>query len=158
MSIQKTIPLPKLFANQMIYLDHELIEKKKINLHEMQLAVASFLNQFEGIAYAKAAFEMEANNFPGGVLESFQNNFHIKRTGDVLIKYEDGWQPKDKFNPLDYTENSQVPLIWYGAGIRKGTTMQRTDATDIAPTIAAFLGIAPPSSVTGKVIEEVIKH
>ena len=108
----------ELFANQMIYLDHELIEKKKINLHEMQLAVASFLNQFQGIAYAKAAFEMEANNFPGGVLESFQNNFHIKRTGDVLIKYEDGWQPKDKFNPLDYTENTLVPLIWYGAGIK----------------------------------------
>ena len=148
----------ELFANQMIYLDHELIEKKKINLHEMQLAVASFLNQFEGIAYAKAASEMEANNFPGGILESFQNNFHIKRSGDVLIKYEDGWQPKDKFNPPDYTENSQVPLIWYGAGIRKGTTMQRTDATDILPTIAAFLGIAPPVAVTGKVIEEVIKH
>jgi len=148
----------ELFASQMIYLDHELIEKKKINLHEIQLAAASFLNQFGGIAHARAASELEANNFPGGELESFQNNFHIKRSGDVLIKYEDGWQPKDKFNPLDYTESSQVPLIWYGAGIKKGTTMQRTDATDIVPTIAAFLGIAPPSAVTGKVIEEVFKH
>jgi len=148
----------ELFANQMIYFDHEMIEKKKVNLHEMQTTVASFLNQFEGIAYAKAALEIEANNFPGGVLEPFQNNFHIKRSGDVLIKYEDGWQPKDKFNPLDYTDNSQVPLVWYGAGIKKGTTMRRTSATDIAPTIAAFLGIAPPSSVTGKAIEELIKH
>ena len=148
----------ELFASQMIYLDHELIEKKKLNLHEMQNTVALFLNQFEGIAFAKAALEIEANNFPGGELESFQNNFHIKRSGDVLIKYEDGWQPKDKFNPLDYTDNSQVPLVWYGAGIKKGTTMTRTNATDIVPTIAAFLGIAPPSSVSGKVIEELIKH
>ncbi len=148
----------ELFANQQIYLNHELIEKKKLSIHEMQSAVALFLNQFEGIAYAKEALELEANNFPGGALAPFQNNFHIKRSGDVLIKYENGWQPKDKFSPLDYTENSQVPLVWYGAGIKKGTTMRRTDATDIVPTIAAFLGIAPPSAVTGNVIEEIMKH
>lgn len=148
----------ELFTNQMIYLDHELIEKKKINLHDMQSTVALFLSQFQGIAFAKASLEIEDHNLAGGEMEPFQNNFHIKRSGDVLIKYEDGWQPKDKFNPLDYTDNTQVPLVWYGAGIKKGTCLRRTDATDIVPTIAAFLGIAPPSAVTGKAIEEVIKH
>ena len=148
----------ELFTNQQIYLDRELLEKKKINLKEMQINVASFLSQFEGIAFAKAACQLEADNFPGGPLESFQNNFHIKRSGDVLIRYEDGWQPKDKFNPLDYTDNNQVPLVWYGAGITKGTTMRKTSATDVAPTVAAFLGIAPPSSMTGRVIEELFKH
>jgi hypothetical protein len=146
----------ELFTNQQIYLDHELVEKKKINLQEMQATIASFLNQFEGIAFAKAASELEADNFPGGPLEPFQNNYHIKRSGDVLIRYEDGWQPKDKFNPVDYTDNSQVPLVWFGAGITKGTTLRRTDATDVVPTIAAFLGIAPPSSVTGRAIDELI--
>jgi hypothetical protein len=148
----------ELFTNQQIYLNRELIVKQKVNLQEIQLAVASFLNQFEGIAYAKAAHELEADNFPGGLLAPFQNNYHIKRSGDVLIKYEDGWQPKDKFNPIDYTDNTQVPLVWYGAGITKGTTLRRTDATDIVPTIAAILGIAPASSVSGKAIEELIKH
>ena len=148
----------ELFTNQQVYLNHELIEKKKHNLHEMQSTVALFLNQFEGIAFSKEALDLESNNYSGGVLAPFQNNFHIKRSGDVLIKYEDGWQPKDKFNPLDYTENTQVPLVWYGAGIKKGTTMRRTDATDIVPTIAAFLGIAPPAAVTGDVIEEIMKH
>jgi len=149
----------QMFANQQVYLDHDLIEKKKINLHDMQKEIASFLDQFVGIAYSKASFEIESDNFlGGGPLEAFQNNFHIKRSGDVLIKYEDGWMPKDKFQPADYTENSQVPLVWYGSGIQKGTTLRRTSATDIVPTIAAFLGIAPPNSVTGKVIEELIKH
>ena len=148
----------ELYTNQQIYLNHDQIEKKKINLQEIQTTVASFLNQFEGIAYAKAALEIEADNFPGGTLEPFQNNYNIKRSGDVLIKYEDGWQPKDKFNPVDYTDNSQIPLVWYGNGITKGTTLRRTNATDIVPTVAAFLGIAPASCVTGKVIEELIKR
>lgn len=144
----------QLFTNQQIYLNHDLIEKKKLDLKEVQNSVALFLNQFEGIAYAKGALELEANNFPGGLLEPFQNNYHIKRSGDILIKYVDGWQPKDKFNPVDYTDNNQVPLVWYGAGIKRGTTLRRTNATDIVPTIAAFLGISPAGSVSGNVIQE----
>ncbi len=147
----------EMFTNQQLYLNHELIEKKKLNLHDIQKEVASFLDQFEGIAWTKASFEIESDNFlGGGPLEAFQNNFNIKRSGDVLIRYEDGWMPKDKFNQPDYTENTQVPLVWYGDGIKKGTTLRRTSATDIVPTIAALLGINPSNSVTGKVIEEVI--
>ncbi len=88
----------ELFSNQQLYLNHDLIEKKKLNLHDVQKEVASFLDQFEGIAWSKASFEIESDNFlGGGPLEAFQNNFNIKRSGDVLIKYEDGWMPKDKF-------------------------------------------------------------
>ena len=144
------------FSNQQLYLNHELAAKKKINLRDMQAETASFLNQFEGIAYAKAAFEIESDNFLGGPLASFQNNFHIKRSGDVMIRYEEGWLPKEKYKAVDYTDNDQVPLVWYGAGIKKGTTLKKTDATDVVPTICALLGIVPPGSTTGMVIEEIL--
>jgi len=144
------------FGFQQLYLNHDLVAKKKINLREMQAEAAWFLNQFEGIAYAKAAFEIESDNFLGGPLASFQNNFHIKRSGDVMIRYEEGWLPKEKYKSVDYTDNDQVPLVWYGAGIQKGTTLRKTDATDVVPTICAFLGIVPPGSSTGVVIEEIL--
>jgi predicted AlkP superfamily pyrophosphatase or phosphodiesterase len=147
------------FANQNVYLNHDLIEKKKINLNVIQSDVAVFLNQFEGIAFAKAAFEIEADNFlGGGPLEAFQNNYYPKRSGDVMVKYEDGWMPKDKFLPVDYTENNQVSLVWYGGSISKGITFRRTNATDIVPTISALIGIMPPNTTTGKVISELIKN
>jgi hypothetical protein len=144
------------FSNQHIYLNQELVARKKLNLREVQAETARFLNQFEGIAYAKAAFEIESDNLSGGPLEAFQNNFHIKRSGDVMIRYEEGWLPKDKYKSIDYTDNNQVPLVWYGAGIGKGTTLKRTDATDVVPTICAFLGIVPPNSAAGQVIEQII--
>ncbi len=146
------------FSNQQLYLNHELVAKKKINLRDIQVETARFLNQFEGIAYAKAAFEIESDNFTGGPLTAFQNNFHVKRSGDVLIRYEDGWLPKEKYKSVDYTDNDQVPLVWYGAGVKKGTTLKVTDATDVVPTICALLGIVPPNSSTGSVIEEILNR
>ncbi len=144
------------FSNQQLYLNHELIAKKKVDLHGIQAETARFLNQFEGVAYAKAAFEIESDNFLGGPLASFQNNFHIKRSGDVMIRYEDGWIPREKYKSIDYTDNDQVPLVWYGAGVKKGTTVRKTDVTDVVPTICALLGIVPPNSATGSVIEEIL--
>jgi hypothetical protein len=127
------------FSNQQLYLNHELISKKKINLHDIQTETALFLNQFEGIAYTKPAFEIESENFFGGPLAAFQNNYHIKRSGDVLIKYEEGWLPKEKYKSVDYADNDQVPLVWYGGTVKKGTTLKRTNATDVVPTICALL-------------------
>lgn len=144
------------FSNQQLYLNHELAAKKKLNLREIQAETARFLNQFEGIAYAKAASEIESDNFLGGPLAAFQNNFHIKRSGDVMIRYEEGWMPKEKYKGIDYTDNDQVPLVWYGAGIKKGSTVKKTDATDVVPTICAFLGIVPPNQSTGCAISEVL--
>ncbi|MCE1198491.1 MAG: alkaline phosphatase family protein [Marinilabiliales bacterium] len=144
------------FSNQQLYLNHDLAAKKKLDLREIQSETARFMNQFEGIAYAKAAFEIESANFIGGPLAAFQNNFHIKRSGDVMIRFEDGWMPKDKYKQIDYSDNDQVPLVWYGAGIKKGTILRKTDATDVVPTICAFLGIAPPANTTGSVIEEIL--
>lgn len=144
------------FSNQQLYLNHELASKKKLNLRELQFETARFLNQFEGIAYAKAAYEIESDNLQGGPLASFQNNFNIKRSGDVMVRYEEGWLPKEKYKSIDYTDNNQVPLVWYGAGIKKGTTLKMTDATDVVPTVCAILGIVPPNSSSGQVIEEVL--
>jgi hypothetical protein len=145
------------FSNQQLYLNHDLISKKKLNLRDVQAETARFLNQFEGIAYAKAAAEIESDNFLGGPLSAFQNNFYIKRSGDVMIRYEEGWLSKDKYKSIDYTDNDQVPLLWYGAGVKKGVTYRKTDATDVVPTICAMLGIVPPGSSTGIVIDEIIK-
>jgi hypothetical protein len=144
------------FSNQQLYLNHDLALKKKLSIRELQFETARFLNQFEGIAYSKAAYEIESDNLEGGPLASFQNNFYIKRSGDVMIRYEEGWLPKEKYKSIDYTDNNQVPLVWYGAGIRKGTTLRKTDATDVVPTVCAILGIVPPNSSSGQVIEEIL--
>ena len=52
--------------------------------------------------------------------------------------------------------NSSV-LIMAGAGVRKGDVERTIWLTDVAPTVAALLGIGPPAGCEGRAIWEVLE-
>ncbi|HJS43270.1 MAG TPA: alkaline phosphatase family protein [Gemmatimonadales bacterium] len=47
-------------------------------------------------------------------------------------------------------DDAHVPIIFWGSGIRKGSYATRMNTVDIAPTLAALLGISPLSLVDGR--------
>ena len=53
--------------------------------------------------------------------------------------------------------DTHVPLLFYGKGIKKGSTLKKTVITDIAPTLSALLGINFPSAATGQPLEFVLE-
>ena len=56
-----------------------------------------------------------------------------------------------------YRYNAHVPLAFYGAGIRKQVVKTPVDQADIAPTLAALLGIEGIPDADGKPLAEVKK-
>jgi len=50
-----------------------------------------------------------------------------------------------------------LPMIIMGAAFRRGRYMQAATPTDIAPTLAAVMGVEAPSSSTGRVLVEALK-
>jgi predicted AlkP superfamily pyrophosphatase or phosphodiesterase len=53
-------------------------------------------------------------------------------------------------------DDTHVPLLFWGAGIRAGTFAQRVSVVDIAPTLAALLGVEPTETVAGRVLREAL--
>ena len=51
-------------------------------------------------------------------------------------------------------EATRVPLVMAGAGIRRGAPLDRPRLIDIAPTVAALLGIAAPGHGLGRTLVE----
>ncbi len=47
-------------------------------------------------------------------------------------------------------DDAHVPIIFWGRGIRRGVYAGRMNTVDIAPTLAALLGVAPLSLVDGR--------
>jgi hypothetical protein len=91
----------------------------------------------------------------------FRNSFHPLRSGDVMLSYRPEYV--EAFAPGRgvsygslYNYDARVPLCFYGPQFRAGQFEQMVTAIDIAPTLSRVLGVAPPSSTTGRVLGEAL--
>jgi len=91
----------------------------------------------------------------------FQNSFHPKRSGDVMLSYRPEYV--EDFTPGRgvsygslYNYDAHVPLFFYGPQFRAGVFESPVAAVDVAPTLARAMGIAAPSSSLGRALAEVL--
>ncbi len=150
----------KAYHSRQIYLNHQLIEDSKLNLIEIQDKIARFMLQFNGISVAIPAHVFQNNHFSSGLNQKLQNGYLQKRSGDIIIVLQPGWNERvnniNSANSLPVTEN-HVPLIWYGWKMNRSPVNRFVDITAIAPTLATLLGISPPQIATGQILNEVIR-
>ena len=138
-----------------IYLNRDLIERKKLNLKEMEDRIADFLIDFEGIAKVITAYSLTHTAFTSGVDQLIQNAFSHKRSGDVLFCLYPTWISELKEMEDIYFRHSKrpfVPLYLYGAGVKTGLK-GNFDMVDLLPTLCDIMGIPVPYTVRGKKIE-----
>ncbi len=57
-----------------------------------------------------------------------------------------------------YSYDQHVPLAFYGPAFKPGVYRDQVEPTDIAPTLAAMLGLNKPTSSTGSVLTEAISE
>lgn len=57
-----------------------------------------------------------------------------------------------------HDSDANVPILFYGAGIQAGRNARRALVVDIAPTLAAILGVRPMERLDGRVIREALKR
>ncbi len=57
--------------------------------------------------------------------------------------------------PHDY--DARVPVLFYGAGIRPGRSIDTVRVVDIAPTLAALAQVRPEERLDGHVLTRVIR-
>ncbi len=68
--------------------------------------------------------------------------------------YEKG--PVAAMHGSPWRYDSYVPIIFAGANVEPQTIHRLVHPVDVAPTLAAFLGIKPPSSAVGQPLHEVL--
>jgi arylsulfatase A-like enzyme len=57
-----------------------------------------------------------------------------------------------------YDNDANVPMIFWGAGVKPGAYRQTVRTVDLAPTLAAILGVKPTEALDGRVLKQVIKR
>ena len=149
--------------NNQLFLDHQVIEEKGLELQSIKNDLGAELLKYDLIDKVYVTNKFNQLDGSTGFLEQFlQNGHNQKRSGDILFVYNPYVLNKTPWNAtgtdhgtaLNY--DTHVPLLFFGKGIKHGQTLQRTDITDIAPTMSALLGISYPDASIGNPLEFVL--
>ncbi|QBA64899.1 alkaline phosphatase PafA [Muriicola soli] len=150
----------KNYSNAQFFLDHDVIRNLDLEVKDVQYAIGQELLTYDGISRVFTGYQMQHNEYSRGIPYIVQNGYNQKRSGDVILILDPAvvYYPKTgSTHGSPYAYDTHVPLLFYGKGIPQGSTVERTEINDIAPTIASLLGIAFPNGTTGQPIEEVLE-
>ena len=151
------------FWNPSLYLDLETVAKLNLDIEEVERALRDAILKVPGIALAVTRTELLRGAVSDNpIMTTLQNAFHPTRSGNVLIVQKQGWYLYPNvtlfaaMHGSPYSYDTYVPIMFAGPGIKPKIVNRRVAPTDIAPTIANYLGIKPPSGSTGLVLPEVV--
>ncbi|HLF34075.1 MAG TPA: alkaline phosphatase family protein [Cyclobacteriaceae bacterium] len=158
--------LVRKFQPPHLYLDHDLIGKKKIPIQELNDFLIGQLTDQEGIEMAFAVNSADiTGNANNRISNLVLNNYYPDRSGDIYIVPSPYWTMVWDRKSISYmasghgspwTYDTHVPVIFAGWGIQGKQISREIHVVDIAPTLSAISGSKYPSGNCGEVLQEVV--
>ncbi len=151
------------FANPAFYLDRQAILELNLDLVEVERRVSEELLTQPGIAYAVTRTDLlAAQPTSDSILQKVQHSFHPHLSGHVIVVQQPVWflysdpEAYSAMHGSPYPYDTYVPIMLAGSGIAARRIERMVGPQDIAPTVAAILGIDPPKGCTGTLLAEVL--
>ncbi|MGA2625333.1 MAG: alkaline phosphatase family protein [Bacteroidota bacterium] len=143
-----------------IYLNENTAKEKGLSLQNIRGVLKDSLTDSFPIDKAYTADELSKEHDDGCFCERVKRSFYPSRSGDILILVKPfciiDSSPTGTNHGMPYTYDTHVLLILAGKGVRQGVYNDAVSPIDIAPTLAAILGIEPPPQCEGNVLGEAI--
>lgn len=120
-------------------------------------AARALLQAEPGIGPAFTRAELASGSRAGQpFFTAMQRAWHPALSGEVQFSFRPHWLPAfgagtGTTHGSPHRYDSHVPIAIYGPGwLRPGRIDQPVDVVDIAPTVAGWLGVAPPATSQGR--------
>jgi predicted AlkP superfamily pyrophosphatase or phosphodiesterase len=156
----KSSELVEDISNYQIFLNKEKIKELGLDLHKVSQIIADEIIAFENVYKSVTSLTLQTTSFNSGILQTLQNGYNQKFSGDILVIPNPStlsYAKTGTSHGSGYNYDTHVPLIFYGNGIKKGSSNNYYPIIDIAPTISSFLNITAPNGCNGQTIIEVLK-
>jgi predicted AlkP superfamily pyrophosphatase or phosphodiesterase len=145
------------------YLDRELVDARGLDFSMVQSEAKVVLEALDGVHAVATRHEIQSKTYGGPFADAVARAFHPDRSGDLLVLQERNWYLLRDPNSLACTHGSpweydrEVPLFFLGGPVNAGRFDRDAEIRDLAPTLLALLGQEPASSMSGKVLGEVLR-
>lgn len=141
-----------------VYFNSQALDLSETNFRRAAEIAGKGALQVKGVT---TYFTPAAVRVPSTIREKLRRSWHPPRSGDLMLVYEPYYveqfgNSRGTSPGSLYRYDTDVPLILFGTGFKPGRFESEVDATAVAPTIAALLGIPAPTSATGSVIAEAL--
>ncbi len=142
--------------NMGFYFRPDALAAKKLTVEEAGQVLKASVVKFPYIAMAYTRNEVLAASGEGeSLLAMSHRGFHPARDRDVGFVLKPYYYPGRANNVgtthgSPYAYDTHVPQLWFGAGVPHGVRIDRVGVEDIAPTLAALLGLSAPPEAQGR--------
>lgn len=143
-------------SNFQIFLNRKKLNQLGLNLAGVQESIVNEIINYDFVDKAYSATTMSTTSFPTGIERLIQNGYNQKRSGDVIFILDPAvivYSKTGSTHGSAFEYDTHVPLLFFGKGIKHGETFQKTEVTDIAPTVSALLNMSYPSGTKGQPLE-----
>lgn len=141
-----------------VYLSENARDLSNADLRRLFDAAGRGAMQVKGVA---SYFVPGNGRTPATIWDKLRRSWYPSRSGDLMLVYEPYYveqfgSGRGASSGSLYRYDTDVPLILFGTGFKPGRFETEVDATSVAPTISALLGVPAPTSATGKVLSEAL--
>lgn len=138
-----------------VYLDNEKIAAAHLNRDSVKLAVMRLLGSDPRVQSVVDMEHVATAPIPESLKQRLIKGYCPGRSGEIHVNLRAGCYAgsRDEAGSNHGTwsnDDSHIPLIFMGWGIKPGETAQPVNMTDIAPTVCALLHIEQPSGSIGR--------
>lgn len=145
---------------EMPYLNLELIQRNKLDRAEVERVAAEAARAEPHVARVYTRSQILSGEVQHDAIgEAVSLGFRAERSGDLIIVQEPfylfGATGTSHGTPYNY--DNHVPVVFFGTGIKPGVYSRRVAVNDIAPTLAALLGVEQPCGSVGRVLTEALR-
>jgi predicted AlkP superfamily pyrophosphatase or phosphodiesterase len=153
-----------------LYLDNRAIAEAGLDRAEVERFVVDEVTRLAAIQQAFARSDLMTEGSTGEALEdAVRRSFHPTRSGNVHLVQPPYWfmhstEEAEKMglpslaaihgSPWAY--DTYVPIVFAGHRVPARRVSRRVGPHQIAPTLAAYLGVKPPSGSDGSLLVEVL--
>lgn len=133
-----------------LYLNHRLIEQKRLSMAEILTRSQEFLLQNAGVADVYTSSRLLAGN--NDILK-IRGGYNPVLSGDIIINIAPGWRLLNETTQQTFTSRASVvpfPIIFFGGGIKHERVLSPVTVDRIAPTIAKTIRIRAPNACTAQ--------
>ncbi len=149
-------------ASGLVTFDDSVLTVAGITRSQAARVVADSAASNPWLAAGFAADDVLAGRKAGALARQVALGFFVGRSGDVVLVPRPyvyfGTGPTYRASHgTPYRYDTHVPLVFYGWGVKRGSYRRPVSTTDIAPTVAALLGIDAPAHCEGRVLDEALQ-